>query len=316
MGFDFILANIAPIFLIVLLGTWLKHKALINDNFISVSSKLIFNITLPVLIFLKVAAIDISTLNNTSASIGIIYGATLLIYALSWIIGARTISVGKDIAAFLQGLFRGSFATIGLAAANSIYGPSGLSQAALLVALIVPFYNILGVTALTLPLSKEHKLTLVMVAKELFFNPIVIAVIIAIPFSLLNISVPLLINNTGYYLAELTIPLALLGIGGTLKLRQNDYALSTALASSIIKVAVLPITGFAIIWCWHDSLMLDTQTLGIIFIALSCPTTSASFIMAQAMGANYKLAGAIVVISTGLAAFVLPLGLYLLSFYG
>ncbi len=215
----------------------------------------------------------------------------------------------------MQGIYRGNFATLGLALSSSLYGAQGLAEAALLLAFIVPLYNILAVIALAVPLGREQKITPARITKEIFLNPIMVAVIIAIPFAILSLEIPGVIKNTGSYLAELTIPLALLGIGGVLQLQKRDYSITTAISASLIKVIVIPIIGAITFLTLLTSVTLNHQTIGILFIVFACPTNSATFIMAQAMGANSQLASAIVVISTGLSGLTIGLGLYLLHTY-
>ena len=55
------------------------------------------------------------------------------------------------------------------------------------------------------------------------------------------------------------------------------------------------------------------EDLGIIFILFACPTAVASFIMADAMGVNSKLAGNIVLVTTVLSVFTIAVGLFILK---
>lgn len=50
--------SIAPIFLIMILGYLLKNKGVINDNFIGISTKIVFNI-IPCMLFLDILANDV-----------------------------------------------------------------------------------------------------------------------------------------------------------------------------------------------------------------------------------------------------------------
>ena len=286
----------------------LKRWDVINDNFISVSSKLIFNITLPALIFLKVSSLDS---NNPVPFdvVGVIYTVTIGVFVITWAFATRWVKAGASLGAFMQGSYRGNFATVGLAASAGVYGLEGLSQAALLLAFVVPLYNVLGVVALVVPLSKGRQLSRVRLFKEIFLNPIVLAVFIALPFSYFGVTLPSIVQNTGNYLAELTIPLGLIGVGGALQFASRSYSFAHALNASLVKIILMPAVGVVVaLLCGFDS-----QTIGILFILFACPTTMATFIMAQAMGADDKLASAIVVISTCLSAITMLVGLFFLQ---
>jgi predicted Na+-dependent transporter len=45
----------------------------------------------------------------------------------------------------------------------------------------------------------------------------------------------------------------------------------------------MPLVGMSAVALLQPYLPLEKQTMGILFIVIACPTTSASFIMAQAM---------------------------------
>jgi malonate transporter len=313
ISISFILANIAPIFMIVVLGVLLKHYKIINDNFVAISSKIIFTITLPTLIFLNIANLNTDNISSSLAMALILVLVVTTVFIGTWFICGFYISKGRDKAAFMQGIYRSNFATLGLAAAASLYGDSGLAEAALLLAFVVPLYNILGIIALTLPIAQEQQLSSRVIYRELFANPIALGAIAAIPFAIFEIMIPPLVSNTASYLADLTIPLALLGIGGVMQLRQRDYCLRQAISGSLVKVIIMPLVGMAVVALLQPYLQLEKQTIGILFIVFACPTTSASFVMAQAMGANGYLASGIVVISTALSAITMGMGFYLLT---
>jgi hypothetical protein len=299
--------------MIIILGILLKHYKIINDNFVAISSKIIFTITLPTLIFINIASLKTDHIASALTMVLILYGVVTTVYSLTWFISSFYISKGKDKAAFMQGIYRSNFATFGLAAAASLYGEDGLAEAALLLAFVVPLYNILGIIALTVPIAKEKQLSSSLIYREIFANPLAIGAMAAIPFAVFEITIPTLVSNTAGYLADLTIPLALLGIGGVMQFKQRDYSIVEAISGSLVKVVVMPLVGMIVVALLQPYLQLEKQTIGILFIVFACPTTSASFVMAQAMGANGYLASGIVVISTALSAVTMSVGFYLLT---
>lgn len=62
---SFSLSITGPICLMLLLGVFFKRIGLINDNFIEVASKLVFQVTLPTMLFLSIV---VSEHNFTAAS--------------------------------------------------------------------------------------------------------------------------------------------------------------------------------------------------------------------------------------------------------
>ncbi|HEX9739156.1 MAG TPA: AEC family transporter, partial [Ignavibacteriaceae bacterium] len=280
----FSLTLVAPVFLIVALGYFLKRIGVINENFVSVSSKIVFTISLPALIFIEVSSIHLEEILNVNLIL-FVYAGTLVTFAAVWITAGFFTRAGKDKASFIQGSFRGNFAIVGLAIIVNYYGIDNLGKASLVLAFTIPLYNILSVIALTVPLKeKEHKYSNTFF--EILKNPLIIAVFATIPFSYFGIIIPGFLKTSIGYLSALALPLALVGIGGFLSFSDITKESSLTVISTILKLLVFPaIMTFA-------AYLLDFRgiDLGIIFILFACPTAIASFIMAEAMGANSRLA--------------------------
>ena len=284
---------IAPVFLIIALGFALKKIGIINENFVAITSKFVFNVSLPAFIFMKISALDLSAALDMGQII-FIYSGTLIVYAIIWIISSFFIKDGRDLSVFVQGAYRSNYAIVGLAIIANLFGDKGLGKASLILAFLLPVYNVLAVVILTVPMRKIRKLNLRSTVYEVMLNPLIIAVIISLPFSYFELELPPMLFTTGNFLSDVALPLALIGIGGSLNIENIKRASTLAFSSSVLKLIVVPIvlTFFAFLFGYR------AMDLGIMFILFACPTAIVSFIMAEAMGCNSKLAGNIVVIST------------------
>jgi len=298
---------VAPVFLLVALGYFVKRIGVINENFVEVTSRFVYSISLPALVFINIVEIDLSEAIDFNQII-YIYSATLVSFFLIWLISIPFIKDGKNLSVFVQGAYRSNFAIVGFAIVSKLFGNFALGKAALVLAFILPLYNILAVIILTVPLRKERKLNLKSTLFEIVLNPLIIAVVIGLVFSYFKIVIPSLINSTIGFLSELALPLALVGIGGSLNLQNIKKASGLAFTSSAIKVILVPVilTLGAYYFGFRE---LD---LGIMFVLFASPTAIVSFIMAEAMGANSKLAGNIVLISTVASVFTIAVGIVIL----
>jgi len=303
--------TVAPVFIIVAVGYFSKKTKIINENFVDVTSKFVFSISLPAFIFLKIIELD---LNKALAvdQILYIYSATILSFILVWLFSTPFIKDGKDKSSFIQGAFRGNFAIIGLAIISNLFGREALGEATIILAVLLPLYNVLAVIALTVPLRKEKKINLKSVLFEILFNPLILAVIFAIPFSYFNLKLPALAEITGTFLSDIALPLALIGIGGSLNIENIKKASVLAFTASAIKLIAIPLI-FTL-----GAYLLDYRgkDLGIMFVLFACPTAIVSFIMAESMGANSKLAGNIILISTLGSIFTIATGILILKTLG
>jgi len=305
-------ANIvAPVFLIIAVGYFAKRIKIINEVFVDVTAKFVFQISLPVFIFLKISVLDLSQVFEFKQII-YIYLGTIVTYFLIWFSTIPFINNPKDKSAFIQGAFRGNYAIVGLALISNLFGHDALGKATIILAFLLPLYNVLAVIVLTIPLKTEEKSIIKSAFYDILLNPLILAVIFALPFSFFKIKLPEMFITTGGFLSDLALPLALVGIGGSINTENLKRASNLAFTSSIIKIVLIPIilTFGAYLLGYKD---ID---LGIMFILFACPTAIASFIMADVMGANSKLAGNIIMITTLGSVFTISLGILILKSFG
>lgn len=303
--------TVAPIFFIVFLGIVLKRIGLIDAPFVSTASKLVFTLTLPALVFMAISGTNFQSVFNPDQLIYFV-GATLSSFALLWWLAARWIKDGRDLGAFIQGAFRGNYGIIGLAVSYNLFADSGLAQASILLAMVIPLYNVLSIFALTLPLHKDGGLKFSSAFMEIIKNPLILAVLFALPFSFMGWTLPEVVEKTGRYFANLTLPLALLAIGGSLSIKSLKDTSSMAFWATSTKLVILPV-GLSIgAWIYG----FRGQDLAMLFILFGCPTAAASFVMAKATGANGELAANIILTTTLGSVLSLSAGIYLLRVWG
>lgn len=303
-----IVGLVSPVFLIIALGYLLKSLKIINENFVNLTSKIVFTVSLPALIFIEVSKISLSEVLDIKMLV-FVYAGIIISFIFVWLIAMPLIKNGKDRGAFIQGSFRGNYAIVGLALISNIFGSEKLGKASLLLAFIIPLYNILSVIALTVPNRKEKQLNTIKTLWEIIKNPLIIAVIIAVPFSYYRWELPNVVFATIDYLAALSLPLALIGIGGFINFDEIKKASSLAILSSTLKLVLIPLAACLIAY----ELNFPAGDMGIIFVFFGCPTAIASFIMAEAMGSNGRLAGNIVLMTTLASAITITAGLFILK---
>lgn len=299
----------APVFAMLFLGGLLKRIDWINDNFIHIASSLVFNVTMPALLFLGILHADLHA--ALQADLLIYFSiATLVSFAMAW--GWAIWRCPRaDRGIYTQGAFRGNNGVIGLALAASMYGDYGISLGAILAALVILFYNTLSTIVLAVysPVIKSDPWS---ICKSVISNPLIISVIVAAPFAYWQIGLPNWFETSAKYLSQMTLPLALICIGGTLSLAALRKSGKMALSSSLVKMVGLPLVATLGAWLWG----FRGAELGILFLYFGSPTAAASYVMARAADGNHELAAAIIVITTLMAAITTNLGIFVLQWGG
>lgn len=298
-----------PVFAMLFLGILLKRLGLIDAHFVNTASGLVFNVSMPVMLFLAILHADLNTALQP-AVIGYFVAATLAGFLLSW--GWAIWRCPRaDRGVYVQGSFRGNNGIVGLALATSLYGDYGLSLGGVLGGVVILSYNTLSVLVLEV-YNPNVKTSVRHILRSIFTNPLILGVLLAIPFAYWKIPLPDALIVSGEYLAKLTLPLALICIGGTLSLAALRASSHLAIGASLIKMVWMPL--FATLGAFFCGFR--GAELGILFLYFASPTAAASFVMAKAAGGNHDLAAAIIVITTLAAVVTTNIGLAVLQWGG
>ncbi|SDK14859.1 AEC family transporter [Microbulbifer yueqingensis] len=303
--FAFALSVTGPIFLTLLIGYGLVKVGLLRESFVDDASRLVYLVTLPVLLFTSIFTSKAELAEQWPLLLAGAVG-TLLTMPLAWL-AARPLERG-DRSAFIQGAFRGNLGIIGLAWALNAYGSSGLAQAALLMAVVTILYNLAAVS-LFAAYRQETRFSWSRLLREIGQNPLIIAIVLALACRELGLRLPEILLQTGDYLASITLPLALLCIGASLDLGRLQRSSLAAVGASMFKLVLVPVVLLACGWL----VGLPGQSLGVLFLMAAAPTATVSFIMARALGGNSRLAANIVALSTLLSIITASLGLVVLE---
>lgn len=310
----FSLNGTVPLFLIMLLGYLLRRKGFLTDAFIANANKLLFNVTIPVLLFHDLSSVDVRV-DFDGRYLFFCFLSTLASIAVVWVLARLFIRRRELIGEFVQGCFRSSAAILGAAFIQNIYGDSSMSGLMILGA--VPLYNIFSVIILILEapqgaqkssLSDSIRQSL----KGIATNPIILGILAGLLASLVRLPIPQMIDKGLSSLASLTTPLALIVIGAGFKGKEALGHIRLSVVASAVKLLVLPavflplavMMGFA-----------DQKLVGLI-VMLGSITTPASYIMAKNMGHDGSLTASICVITTFFSAFSLTLWLFVFRSLG
>ncbi|MBC8651109.1 AEC family transporter [Pseudomonas sp. MTM4] len=299
----------APVFVMLFIGIALKRLGWIDAAFIQTASALVFNATMPALLFISIIKADLDAALQPSLLIYYVI-ATVATFFLAWA-WALWRCPSADRGVYVQGAFRGNNGIVGLALATSLYGDYGLSLGGVLAGVVILLYNSLSALILAI-YSPGARASAGSILLSILRNPLIIGVTMAIPFTYWQIPLPDWLMTSGQYFAQMTLPLALICIGGTLSLSVLRESSGMAISASLMKMVWLPALATAGAWLvgFRDA------ELGILFLYFASPTASASFVMARAVNANHQLAAIIIVITTLIAALSINLGLLLLGWLG
>ena len=302
---SFALTVTSPILFMLLLGYAFFRSGMISQDFIQTGSRLVFNVTLPCLLFLNVATADVMALIQPKllgSAIVIILLAVTLLWLASGSVAPRQRGV------FVQCAFRSNMGVVGLALTVNAFGNEILASAGVYLALMTIIYNILAVMVLSVAQHQSEQNLAHMMGRTMVSNPLIIAIMLGLILSLTQLRLHEWLMTSGRYLADMTLPLALLCIGGSLSIGRLHGNRNLLFWATVSKLILLP--GFATLaGAWIG---LRGTDLGILYLMTGAPTAAASFVMSQQMQGDADLAADIIVITTLFTAFSSSAGLMIL----
>ncbi|HAU93109.1 MAG TPA: transporter [Alteromonas sp.] len=292
--FDFAITVIGPVLVLLIMGNVLLRAKLINDEFVATGSKLVFTVALPALLFISISQADFSKAANPVLIITGLTG-TLGYFLLLMLASHLMVPNRQATGVVTQGGFRANMGIIGLAYCAQTYGNDGLAAASVYLGMVTILFNVLSVFILNF--YQEGKRSLTSQIEGILKNPLIIAIVIALPFSYFDWQLPVLLTTTGEYFAQLTLPLALLCTGASLQFRSFSADWFNISLSSLSKCVFYPAVMLGVAYAAG----LRGMPLGIVLLMTIAPTAAASYVMVRTLGGDYRLAASIIAITTVLS---------------
>ena len=207
--------------------------------------------------------------------------------------------------------FSANYAILGVPLVNYICGGTS-ALAAVMVAVVIPVFNVLAVVALERFRKGNSKLNILKLLKGVVTNPLIIGSVLGLLFFTSGIKLPFVIEKSVKDIASIATPLSIIILGSVFEfsdikgyLKEIIIVVSTRLV--IVPLIVLTIAvyfGFA------------GEALACLLVVFASPIAVSSFAMAQQMDGDEKLAVQLVAISSALCLLTLFIWIFVLSYIG
>lgn len=343
---------VLPIVLLILLGYVLRRINFLNDAFLSVGNKLVFNVCLPSMLFINIYSID----DLSAVDWGLVIYAVVAVFIIFGIGLAVSVLSTKDNrrrGVILQCCYRSNFAIIGISLAASLAGTAAGAEdivngvVAIIQAFTIPIFNILAVVSLSIfvkpeaqvdengmhvsPANKHTDIKKILL--NIVKNPLIIGIVAGLVFVGLRYAevaiwgeavftlrddVTFLYNSLDN-LKSVATPLALIVLGGQFKFSAVKGMTKEIVVGTVFRVIIAPLIGVgcAVLLSEFTPLVSFGQTEYPALIALfGTPVAVSSAIMAGEMGNDEQLAGQLVVWTSIASVFTVFITVFLLMSFG
>jgi predicted permease len=282
---------VLPLFLTMALGYVLKCLKMFDDSTLKVMNNIAFKVFLPLLLFYNIYKTDL----NGAINLKLIFFALLSVTITFVILCIFIPFIEKDNkkrGVLIQGIFRSNFVIFGLPVASSLFGDDKVGMVAILIATVVPLFNMLAV--ISLEIFRCGKLDIKNTLKGIITNPLIIASVIGICFLVLEIKLPIAIEKSVSDISKIATPLSLILLGGSFAFTDVKIHLKQTIIGVTGRLVIVPLILMPIsIWLGFRGV----ELLALMLIFAS-PTAISSFTMAQKMDGDSDLAAQIVVFTS------------------
>lgn len=289
---------ILPIFFIMALGYAARCTGVMRREDVPAINKVAFRYFMPLLLFYNIYTSDLST-SVRPALIAYAVAGVLCAFGLAL---AFTLLVEKEPdrkGPMIQGIYRSNFVIIGLPIAESLMGGKQLGTVAVLIAIVVPVFNVLAV--ITLEVFNGRKVKVGQLVLDILKNPLILASTAGILALLVKLHLPAFAVTVLKEMSDATTPLLLFLLGAFFQFDGIKKYLGDLVKVSVGRLVVIP--GIFL------TLAAVLGFRGVDFVALigvfGSATAIASFTMTQQMGGDAEFAGDIVVMTSALCSFTL-----------
>ena len=301
-----------PIFLVMIIGWFIKQIGLIDDHFANVANRYVFKVALPALLFRDLSKSDFKGKFDPQF---VLYCSivTILMFSLVWLATEILMKDDTQKGAFVQGSCRSSAAILGMAFVQNMYSDTGMAP--LMIIGSVPLYNIMAVVVLSFFKPGQKGMDKALIKKTLIgiiTNPIIIGIVAGLLWSALKLPMPVILHKAVSSIGGVATPMGLMAMGATFDIKKAFGKIKPTVIAALIKLV-----GFvAVFMPLAVATGFRREKLIAILVMLGSATTVSSYVMAKNMGHEGVVSSSVVMLTTMCSAFTLTGWLYIMKCFG
>jgi len=301
--------SIMPIFILMLLGYMLKNLHIADKKIFDGMNKLVFKAFLPVLLF--------KNIYNTSSAqvfdiklVAFTVITVLCIFVAGYFMVMKISDKNSIRGVMLQGFFRSNFAILGIPLADYICGEHVTGLTSLMVAVIVPCFNVLAV--ICLERFRGGKVNFLKLVKGIVTNPLIIGCVAGVIFFGFDITLPRIIEKSVNDISGIATPLSIIVLGASFTFADTKGYVKEALIIVLARLVIVPMIALGA----AALLGFKGEAMVCLMVTFASPVAVSSFAMAQQMGGDEKLAAQAVVLTSAFCLGTLFLWIFVLNSLG
>lgn len=286
---------VVPMFCLMAIGTFVKFRRWLTDDELNHMNRMVFRVFFCCMMFYSIYTTELATSFRPKL---MLFGAcgVLAVFTLLMIFIPRIEPDNRRRGVLVQAIFRSNFVLMGVPIVANIFGDANIAVSTMMIAVIVPIYNVLAVFALET--FRGGKFALLPIVKGILKNPMILGAIAGATLLILGVDVPKPVLKPIGQISAATTPVALIILGASFKLGSTHEHRKQLLGAIFGRLILVPAVMLSIAAYGFGFRGIEFVTLVAIFAS---PCAVVSFAMAQQMGGDSDLAGNCVVFTSALS---------------
>ncbi|GBU07288.1 transporter [Bacteroidales bacterium] len=293
-------------------GYFTRQIKFVSDNFLSEMNKFVFKLLLPLMLFFNIQSSFGAQFDNSKLLLGAAL-AILLIVLLSICFVPLFVRKRSQQGSIIQAIYRSNFLIYGIPLASGLYGSEAVAYISLMMAFMIPIFNILAVIILSIySESNTRGVNIKSISTDIIKNPLIIGCFGGMAAAIFHIDIPNFAAAPLSEFANMGGPLALFVMGGQFRFKSLQNNIVKVASTSLLRLIIVPVVCL----CIFIQLGYRDAELAVFLCLFATPTAVSSYIMAENMGCDGELAGQIVVMTTICSSVTIFAFIFFLRMFG
>ncbi|WP_413208344.1 AEC family transporter [Rhodospirillum sp. A1_3_36] len=296
-----------PIFAVIGIGFWFGRRKMIGESGVQGIVNFVFFLAIPCLLFRTLSQAHMGETFDLRL-VGAYYGGALVQFVLVWMVSRHVFGNEGDTSgmAAMAGTFSNTV-LVTLPLVQRAYGEAGMVP--LMILIMLHSGILFTVTTLAIGFGQGAKgdglgKTLRDVGRSVLRNPVVLACISGMLWSVGGLTMPAVIDDTLAFIARATSPVALLAVGVTLSSQKLTGDLREIFVVTSLKLLLLPL----LVWLAATQVFdLRPDWVAVAVITAASPAGANVYVFANRYGLYIQRATGVVLVSTVLSLVTLIL---------
>ncbi len=299
-------ANIVlPLLMLMAVGYVSRRLKLLDASTVSQCNSVLFKVFLAVLLFNNTRATDFENLADIKI---LVFVAVLIVFSFLstalFVVGVERDNRRRGV--MIQGICRSNYALYGIPLITALFPGGNVALASLLIAVVIPLFNVFSVIALSYCGTKNVKIGRVLLS--ILTNPLIIGTVLGMVFSYYSITIPSFLDSALISLGSIATPFALFILGASFEFRKITGFLPQLITITLGKLIVIPAIAITL----AVLLGFEGVEIACIMAVFGSPVAVSSYTMAEKMGGDADLAASTVVFTSVLSIFTMFLIIWVL----